>query len=258
MRREVSLILFFILLLGSVSALSITEFESNPSGDDSGNEWIELYSNSEINGDYILRNADGDELNLKLNFSDYFIFTFEKQWLDNSDEKVFLYSGGDLILETPLFDDSENNDRTWQLCGGWEFIQGTRGEQNSCREDPNNEEETNPENSENDNENQEKPEETEGETSQEEDDKKSEEKTNEEPEEKIIHLTENKSPPISENSAEPIVRETISLGKDIKTEENSQNGSKENRWIIYLISFCFLITLLYITRGKKYGKNEFR
>ena len=133
--RKLLLVLVFIIFISNVSALRIIEFESNPAGTDSGNEWIELYNDGEVNLEgYRLVNNDGDEIILNDGFSGYFVYIFEKQWLDNTDEKVFLYKNEELIDKTDIFDDSKNNDMTWQLCDSWEFKISTKGEGNSCGE----------------------------------------------------------------------------------------------------------------------------
>ncbi len=115
MKKILFAILILIILLANISAIRINEIESNPSGQDSGNEWIELYSKDEVNLiDYKLVNNDGDELWLSESFSKYYIYAFDKQWLDNTDEKIFLYKGGDLIDETDLVDDGENKNNSPQ------------------------------------------------------------------------------------------------------------------------------------------------
>jgi len=142
--------IFFILillLLPSISAIKINEVEPNPQGEDSGNEWIELYNKDEINiKEYKLVNNDGDETELRGSFSDYYIYTFNKQWLDNSDERIFLYKNNDLIDETDLFEDDKNNDLTWQLCDGdWEFMEPTKSKKNNCEKEDDKEDEKNEE-----------------------------------------------------------------------------------------------------------------
>jgi len=130
------IILILILLIPLICAIRINEFESNPAGIDAGNEWVELYNKKEINlTGYKLVNNDGDEIWLKGSFKKYFVYVFEKQWLDNVDEKVFLYNGDELIDETDLFDDSENDKKTWQLCDDWEFIKETKDGKNDCKEE---------------------------------------------------------------------------------------------------------------------------
>lgn len=133
--KKLFAVLLSILLIAFVSAIKINEVEMNPSGNDSGNEWIELYDkgNFNLNG-YKLVNNDGDEIELGGNFSGYYIYIFNKQWLDNKDERIFLYDE-ELVDETDLFDDEENSDKTWQLCDNWKFAESTKGEKNDCGEE---------------------------------------------------------------------------------------------------------------------------
>lgn len=133
----------FIVVLACISnvyAIRINEVESNPTATDAGNEWVELYSSQEFSLEgYKLVNKDGQEINLSESFQGYFIYIFEKQWLDNVDEKVSLYKGGELIDETEIFSDSTNDDKTWQYCNSWTFIKETREKENLCSNTNNNE-----------------------------------------------------------------------------------------------------------------------
>ncbi|MBU1129292.1 MAG: lamin tail domain-containing protein [Nanoarchaeota archaeon] len=133
-KKVVFLIIVFSICF--VSALRINEFELNPEGDDSGNEWVELYHWDKIDlTGYKLVNGDGGEIELSGSFEEYFVYTFEKQWLDNKDEQIFLYKGEELIDETPIDYDSQNDARTLQYCKGeWIFEENTKGEENLCEE----------------------------------------------------------------------------------------------------------------------------
>ena len=235
MRAEI-LLFMFVILISSVSALKITEFESNPEGTDAGNEWIELYSEEEVDlGNYKLVNNDGNEIVLNESFSGYFVYIFEKQWLDNSDEKVLLYENESLIDETEVFDDSKNNDMTWQLCDSWEFKLSTKGEENSCDEVP---------------------EEPVEETEEEEQEQEEEENVVEERSE--IEEYQEIEEPVSRET-EPIELQTINLNPQvIKSEDDNENLSKSNYAIYGLVFFCVLLVVLFILRKNKYNKNEFR
>jgi len=116
------------------TALEITEIESNPAGADSGNEWIEVYSESEISlSDYILENGDGGTYQIQETFSGYFIIKLEKQWLDNKDELVILKKDSEELERTQLISDSKNNEKTWSKCNGeWSFEESTKGIANNC------------------------------------------------------------------------------------------------------------------------------
>tara|TARA_Y100000034_G_C6868549_1_gene396130 strand:+ start:101 stop:1117 length:1017 start_codon:yes stop_codon:yes gene_type:complete len=132
-----------LFLINLVFAIRINEVELNPTGTDSNDEWIELYSNTEVdlNG-WKLVNNDDDELELDQVFNGYLIIELDGQWLDNSNERVFLYEDETLIDETELFDDPNNDDKTWQYCNGeWNFTTQTRDSENECHNsnDENNE-----------------------------------------------------------------------------------------------------------------------
>ena len=118
-----------------ISAIRINEVELNPSGSDSGNEWIELYSTTETNlSGFSIMNNDGEEINLSGLFSGYYVYILDKQWLDNSDEKVVLYKEGNLLEETPIFEDSKNGDFTFNFCNSsWIFMESSKGEKNKCQ-----------------------------------------------------------------------------------------------------------------------------
>jgi len=129
-------LVLILIIIPNVLAIRINEVELNPLGGDAGNEWVELYSESEVNlNDYKFINNDGDEVFLNESFSGYYVYTFNKQWLDNSDEKVFLYKNETLVDETDLLEDSGNNGSSWSYCGEWVFIEGTKEQENNCVEE---------------------------------------------------------------------------------------------------------------------------
>ena len=128
-----------ILIIGFISAeLKITEIESNPTGTDSGDEWVEIFSSSQIDLEgYYLENNDEDIYYFNASFQSYYVIELNGQWLDNSDEKVFLKNElGETIDEGEVFEDSENDDRTWQYCdGNWVFADESKGSANDCSGD---------------------------------------------------------------------------------------------------------------------------
>jgi hypothetical protein len=67
-------------------------------------------------------------------------FQFEKQWLDNSDEKIILIdNNNNQIHQTPILKDSSNNKETWQYCNqDFIFIESTKNKENKCDEEPEN------------------------------------------------------------------------------------------------------------------------
>lgn len=137
-RRVFYVFLLLVLLLSSgsfLNSLIISEMELDPSGTDSGKEWIELYSSENIDmKGYIIKNKDGDILFPDFSFSGYYVYTFSKGWLDNSDEKVFIINfKNETIFETPIKNDGKNNDQTWQDCSGeWVFANSSKAKENNC------------------------------------------------------------------------------------------------------------------------------
>jgi hypothetical protein len=100
--------------------LLINEFELNPAGSDSGNEWVELFNPGENSIDltgWTLKNNDNDVYSLSGTISPkgYEVITFSGLWLDNSDEKVILLNPSSQEIDsTPIKVDSSNDDNTWQ------------------------------------------------------------------------------------------------------------------------------------------------
>ncbi len=232
-RAYLLVLLFFTLVLSSnVSAIRINEIEINPAGADTGNEWIELYSNEEIDlSDYKIRNNDGQELALEGSFDDYYVINLEKQWLDNSDEKVFLYKGSELIDETEILEDAKNNDMTWQYCGSWTFMKETKEEGNGC--DGGNNEDDNVDKNKDDN------------TTK-----------NDSLLKKVNEIINNKTSNenIKETEVEELkpVSQTIKLtSKTIKSQDSSEEESKNRFWIYGIIGLCLLVAILFWLKRRK-------
>jgi len=133
--------LLSVILLANFSfAIRINEVESNPEGSDAKNEWVELYSESEIdlNGWQIV-NSDQQSKELEGVFQGYFIINFSTQWLDNSEESLSLYHGSVLMDSVTSLQDSYNDNRTWQYCDGdWSFLDSSKNQKNDCEEEENN------------------------------------------------------------------------------------------------------------------------
>lgn len=227
-------ILFLIaLLVSTTSALRINEVELNPAGTDKGAEWLELFSEQETDlKNHKLVNADGDEFELNEKFSGYLIIEFENQWLDNEDEKVFLYKNSELIDETDLFFDSANNDKTYQFCGNeWKFAGATKGKENNCGQESDSDKES------------------------EEQDEDSEEKS-----ETQQDNLENKQPENKEKSDNESKNQTIKLnsptGNAINLNPETENSRPEDS-IIYesknekikkyaIYAFCFFLIFVIV------------
>ena len=140
MERGIILIclLFVVVInLSSVMAIRINEVELNPAGDDSGNEWVELYSEEEIDlQNWKLINGDSNIFDLNISFDGVYIVEFPSQWLDNKDEKVILKDSEDKTIDkTDVFADSSNNDKTWQFCETWIFEVSSKNDKNNCLEE---------------------------------------------------------------------------------------------------------------------------
>lgn len=213
-------IILFILVIQTASAIRINEVELNPAENDAGNEWMELYDKGEFILDgYKIANNDGEEIELSGTFKGYYIYVFQKQWLDNSDEKIFLYKNGELIDETDLLKDDKNNDDTWSYCDDWKFGKSTKEKKNDCEE----EEESRAKESEND--------------------------TTLSTEEEETEIT----------NTEPQIIETINLNpKTIKIGDNSKDSSR-NYARYWLVGFCILLGFLFLLKIRKdrLNKNEF-
>ncbi len=243
MIKELVISILIIFLLFDVSALRINEVELNPMGDDSGNEWVEFYNEEEISLEgYKIINNDGNEIDLGGNFSGYFVYTFTKQWLDNSDEGIFLYKNSELIDKTDLLGDSKNNDLTYQLCdSSWISLNSTKGKENDCSE-------------------------------------QTDEITNEIEQTNDIPVTETQSQDsaiekssedkkddtytskdISKAANEAITLDTINLNsKDIKSENNKEI-LKKNLALGGIITFCIGFGALFLLKlNRRENKNEFR
>ena len=126
-------IIFIIILLSLISFISaeirINEIESNPSGSDSGNEWVELYSDQEVNlGGWKIINHDNESFNLSQAFNGFLVVTFNKQFLNNQNESLMLFNGESIVFSTPVLNDIYNDGRAWSYCSGeWKFVISTPG-----------------------------------------------------------------------------------------------------------------------------------
>lgn len=129
----------------------INEFESNPTGTDSGREWVEIFNPSgqvvTLSG-WTLQTTHGkvrvDELGdvLLLPYSRV-IYTLPGQVLDNGDMKTFPWADGIALIDpegkridvAPTVMDKKNDGRTWQRADDaserWVFKTSTKGQPNS-------------------------------------------------------------------------------------------------------------------------------
>lgn len=134
--KIISIIILSILLISFAVAIDIriNEMELNPKGSDAGNEWVELFSDDEIDLEgYQLLNGDGDFVNLSGKGKGFIVVEFNSQFLDNRNENLTLLFNNFAIDATPSLTDSENNEQTWNFCDGeWLFLDSSKGKENNC------------------------------------------------------------------------------------------------------------------------------
>jgi len=131
------LIISFITCSSVISAeIRINEIELNPSGEDSGNEWLELYSDSYVNlVDWQIRSTNGRNMSFNASFSGYYVIKTPYNLLTNNDQKISLYNQSTLIFSTEIIKDDDNSNLTWQYCeGSFKFEAETKGLVNNCGE----------------------------------------------------------------------------------------------------------------------------
>ena len=128
------------------TGLVINEVELNPEGNDSGNEWAELYNNTDssinlLGYTLVPSGADRKAVSLDriiLEPHERTVVYFGGQALrnDGSGTRLTLYDTyGREIDRTPTLKDSANNDRTWQRTTdasvNWSFMPGTEDSKNN-------------------------------------------------------------------------------------------------------------------------------
>ena len=144
--------LFIIILTADSYALRLNEIEANPEGEDSGFEWLELYSDDSVSleGYYLDHNSSGGPVNLSGSFSGYFIVTFPTQWLRNTNEVVYLKLNGNVVDTAGPFSDNKK-EKTYSFCNTWIFVSATQNGTNACSGNSNNNQNTNSNNNQNSN-----------------------------------------------------------------------------------------------------------
>ncbi len=132
------------------TGLIVNEFESNPAGDDSGNEWVELYNNSLLTIDltgYTLKAAsDRRTKTMALSgtispgefliiYPDFTLVNTSGKYTKNGEAIVLVDPDGNEIDRTPTKKDTANDDYTWQRSFDgsteWVFAKGTMGGSNA-------------------------------------------------------------------------------------------------------------------------------
>ena len=131
------------------TGLMINEFESNPAGNDDGQEWVELYnataSTIDLSGYVLVPESNESKAfvitGISIGAFEKKVILFEKQSLNNSKsgkhsgESISLYSpDGKKVDSTPWKKDTYNDDRTWQRKADgsttWVMMKGTPGSSN--------------------------------------------------------------------------------------------------------------------------------
>jgi hypothetical protein len=241
MKKELFLILLLIII-PSISAIRINEVELNPLDDCKDcTEWAEIYSDTEINlSEYYLENNKSKIINLSGVGQGYIKIGFGKQFLTNSGDRLILKKLTEIIDETPVIIDEDNNNKTWQFCDNWKFKEETKGKENDCNEQE--------------------------QTNQEDNTSNYEENITEDEEEEqtknIIKMVNNNT--TTQNTTittQTIENPVINLGsKNINTAENSSNQEKDkNLYVLYgLIAFCIFLAVLFELKFLKNKREEIK
>ena len=125
----------------------INEFEQNPPGDDSGNEWIELYNNDSTSvniGGWKLINSGGKVVTIPddtvIAVHGYWVANWTNGSLEDSNEYITLYNAtGTEIDNTLTAADGNNDERCWARYpngidtdsdNDWKYQTSTMGETN--------------------------------------------------------------------------------------------------------------------------------
>ena len=132
------------------TSLIINEFESNPEGNDSGNEWVEILNNGEttidLEGYELVAASDKKTKRMTLSgtlspgermvvYTDFTLVNSSGK-STKSGEGLKLYDAdGNLVDETPIKADTANDDNTWQRkfdgSSEWVFTTGTQDKANA-------------------------------------------------------------------------------------------------------------------------------
>ena len=132
------------------SDVVVNEFESNPAGDDSGKEWVELYnplSSSKCIDGWTIATMHGKNEAMKIQGTippnGLAVYEFKETSIDNGDDDdpftdgdaiILLDAGGVPVDVTPVFRDTANdartNQRNWDGGPRWKFEAGSAGSSN--------------------------------------------------------------------------------------------------------------------------------
>ncbi|MCL2142949.1 MAG: lamin tail domain-containing protein [Methanomassiliicoccaceae archaeon] len=129
-----------------VYGVVINEFELNPPGTDSNNEWVELYNSTasavDLEGYKIQPFSNMTRMyeihDTVLRPGERTVITFPGQFLNNTRESITLFDADGVVVDyTPSKTDSKNDDLTWQretdASANWVLKKQTKGEDNGGR-----------------------------------------------------------------------------------------------------------------------------
>lgn len=140
MKKVVIVIIMVFLMATTISSMRISEIEANPQGSDSGAEWAELYNNDTIKVNltgWYFKDSDEKVVNLTgmINPEDYYVWTFDKQILDNTNESLELYDENNTLIDRVIgITDNDNDNRSISYCRGeWYYDNSTPGKENNCK-----------------------------------------------------------------------------------------------------------------------------
>jgi hypothetical protein len=123
--------------------IMINEIELNPTGNDEGKEWIELYNPAEVDiniGNFEIRTLS-KSATIKLpsdaivGASEIYMVELDQQMLSNTAESIILADAtGNINDRTPFLVDRSDDERTWQRIpdgnNEWQFVENTRDKLN--------------------------------------------------------------------------------------------------------------------------------
>lgn len=131
--------------------LIVNEFETNPPGTDSGNEWVELYNNSvstiDLKGYTLLAASDRRTKVMELSGSispgeflviepDFTLVNSSGKYTKNGEAVILKDPDGNEIDRTPTEKDGDNDSKTWQRSFDgsteWVFAEATQGRTNDA------------------------------------------------------------------------------------------------------------------------------
>lgn len=132
------------------SGLLINEFESNPPGDDNGNEWVEILNNTsktiDLDGYTLSASSDWRKKTMDLSGTispgerivinpTFMLVNSSGKYTKNGEALVLRNPEGETADKTPTKKDGANDGNTWQRrydgSTEWVFNKGTKGEPNS-------------------------------------------------------------------------------------------------------------------------------